>query len=135
MQYRNPALCRVLDACRTRQSSALANDRVYQELDSRYKNTLGKETCAECQTLGKQRPSAKVRQWSSKADGRYLCRASGFGARQRSLFVECPVPDTRHSMLCRVSNDTRQSIFLFFFSFLNQTLCGIFIHSMRYYLS
>jgi hypothetical protein len=63
--YRNPALCRVLGAlpsafcralgkevfveCRTRQSPALGNDRVYREQGSRHRNTLGKETCAECQ--------------------------------------------------------------------------------------
>jgi hypothetical protein len=47
-----------------------------------------------------------------------LCRAPGFDNRQRSLFAECPMSDTRQSMLCRVSfldTDTRQSIFLFFF--------------------
>jgi hypothetical protein len=37
------------------------------------------------------------------SDGCYLCRASGFGTRQRRYFTKCP------------TFDTRQSIFLFFF--------------------
>lgn len=43
-----------------RQSPALDNDRIYREQCSRHRNTLGKETCAECQTLGKQWPSTRA---------------------------------------------------------------------------
>jgi hypothetical protein len=80
---------------RTRQSPALGNDRVYREQDSRLKNTLGKEIFAECQILDEWQRSAKGRQQSSKADGRYLCQALSFGTRQRSFFDECPASDTR----------------------------------------
>jgi hypothetical protein len=117
---RNLALCRVLGAlpsafyralnkevfaeCRTRQSPALGNDRVYQEQDSWHRNTLGE-----------WRRSVKGRQQPSIADGRYLYRAPSFGTRQRSFFVECFTCDTRHFMLCRVPFlNTRQSTFLFF---------------------
>jgi hypothetical protein len=142
IHYQNPALCRVLGAspsnfcwalgkeafaeCRTQQSPALGNKRVYREQDSRHNNTLDKEIFAECQTLGKRRHSAKGRQQPSIADGRYLCRAPRVGTRQRSFFAECRPADTRQSMLCRVPFlDTRQSIF---FSFPNQTFCGMFLH-------
>jgi hypothetical protein len=73
----------------TRQSPALGNDRVYREQDSRHRNTLSKEIFAECQTLGERQPSAKGRQQSSIADGRYLYRAPSVGTRQRSFFAEC----------------------------------------------
>jgi hypothetical protein len=102
--YRNPALCRVLDALPsvflsgTRQRSAL--------------RTLGKEIFTECQTLDKRRRSAKDRQQPSIAYDRYLCQASGDGTRQISFFAECQTADTQQSMLCRVPLlDTRQSIF------------------------
>jgi hypothetical protein len=111
--------------CRTRQSSNLDNDRVYREQDSRHRNTLGKESFAECQTLGEWRRSVKGRQQPSIADNCYLCRASSFGTRQRSFFVECFTSDTLHNTLCRVPFlDTRQSTFLFFY-FPNQTFCGM----------
>jgi hypothetical protein len=122
--YRNPALCRVLDAlpsifcralgkevfavCRTRQSPALGNNHVYREQDSRHRKTLGKEVFAECQTLDERRRSIKDRQQPSIADGRYRCRAPNFGTRQISFFVECLTSDTRQGILCRVSFvDTR----------------------------
>jgi hypothetical protein len=69
------AFCRV----DTRQSPALGNDHVYREQDSRHRNTLGKEIFAGCQTLGEWRRSAKGRQRTSIANGRYLCQASSFG--------------------------------------------------------
>jgi hypothetical protein len=142
MHYRNLALCQVLDAlpsvfcwtlgkelfaeCRTRQSPALGNDRIYREQDSQHRKTLGKEVFADCQTLGERRRSAKGRQQPSIADSRYHCRASNFSTHQRSFFDECLTSDTRRSILCRVPFvNTRQSIFLFF---LNQTFCGMFIH-------
>jgi hypothetical protein len=66
--YWNPALYRVLEAlpsafcralgkeifveCRTQQSPALDNDRVYREEGSQHRNTLGNKIFAECQTLG-----------------------------------------------------------------------------------
>jgi hypothetical protein len=49
----------VFAECRTRQSPALGNNRVYREQDSRHRNTLGKEIFAECRTLGEWRRSAK----------------------------------------------------------------------------
>jgi hypothetical protein len=106
---------RRFDECRTRQSSALGNDRVYREQDSRHRNTLDKEIFAECQTLDEWRRSAKGHQRPSIADGHYLCRATSFDTRQRSFFAECFTSDTRQSKLCRVPFlDTRQNIFLFF---------------------
>jgi hypothetical protein len=120
MHYQNLALCRVLGAlpsafyrasgkevfpeCRTRQSSSLGNARVYREQDSQHRKTLGE-----------RRRSTKGRQQPSIFDCCYLCRASGFGTRQRSYFAECPTSDTRQRMLCRVPFlDTRQSIYFFF---------------------
>jgi hypothetical protein len=118
--YQNPALCRVL-SIRHLKSSTLGNDRVYRELDSRHKKTLGKDNFTECQTLDEGRLSAKGRQQPSIADGRYLYRVPDFGTRQRSYFAECPASSTRPSILCAVPFlYTRQSIFLFF-SFSNQT--------------
>jgi hypothetical protein len=89
--YRNPALCRVHGALpsafcraldkevfaehRSRQSTALGNDHVYREQNSRHRNTLGKEIFAECQTLGEWQRSANGHQQPSKADDRYLCQA------------------------------------------------------------
>jgi hypothetical protein len=77
IHYRNLALCRVLSAlrsafcraldkevfaeCHTRQSPTLGNDRVYREQDSWHRKTLGKESFAECQSLGERRRSAKGR--------------------------------------------------------------------------
>jgi hypothetical protein len=60
-------------------------------------------TSAEEDTRQRQlwRCSTKVRQQPSISDDRYLCRAPGFGTRQRSYFVEC------------LTSDTRQSIFVF----------------------
>jgi hypothetical protein len=102
-------------------------------------------TFTESRTLGIDRHSAKrslpsvnarqkttLDKWPSAAviaDGCYLCRAPGTGTRQSSFFAECRPSDTRQTMLCRVSIlDTRQSIFFIFFSFLNQTFCGLFLH-------
>jgi hypothetical protein len=119
----------------TRQSPALGNDLVCREQDSQHRNTLDKESFVECQTLGERWRSAKGRQQPSIADDRYLCRAPSFGTRQRSFFAECLTFDTRQSMLCRVSFlDTRQSIFLFF-SFSNQTFCGMFLHYVDLHVS
>jgi hypothetical protein len=111
-----PSARRFAECC-TWQSPALGNDRIYREQDSRHRKTLGKEIFAECQTLGEWRHSTKGRQPPSIADGRYLCRAPGFGTRQRSLFAKCLMYDTRHSTLCRVSPlDTQEKyIFIFFF--------------------
>jgi hypothetical protein len=75
--------------CHTRQSPALGNVSVYREQDTQHRNTLGKEIFVECRTLGERQLSAKGRQQPSKADGRYLCRASNFGTRQRNFFAEC----------------------------------------------
>jgi hypothetical protein len=84
-------------------------------------------TFTERRTLGIGRHSTKCRQQPFIADGRYLCRVSGFGTRLRTYFVECNPSDTRQTMLCRVPTlDTRQSIFLFF-SFSNQTFYGLFL--------
>jgi hypothetical protein len=58
-----------------------------------------------------------------------LCREPTVGTRQRVFFVECQIVGTRQRRLCRVSSlDTRQSIFLFFFYFVSQTFCGMFLH-------
>jgi hypothetical protein len=59
------AFCRALGKevfveCRTRQSPALNNDHVYREQGSRYRNTLGKETCAECQHSAKNVPRQRA---------------------------------------------------------------------------
>jgi hypothetical protein len=64
---------------------------------------IGKDNFVECQTLSERRRSAKDRQQPSIADGRYLCRAPGFGIRQKSYFPESSTSNTRQSMLCRVS--------------------------------
>jgi hypothetical protein len=58
--------------------------------------TLGKDLFVECQTLDERQRSAKSHQQPSIADGRYLCRVSKVGTRQRSYFVECRPP--RHSV-------------------------------------
>jgi hypothetical protein len=98
----------------TRQSSTLGKNHIFREQESRHRKTLVKNCFAECRTLGEWRRSTKGHQQPSIADGRYLCRASSFGTRQRSYFAECAKPDTRQTMLCQVSIlDTRQSIFVF----------------------
>jgi hypothetical protein len=100
----------------TRQSSTLGNDHIYREQDARHRKTLGKDRFAECQTLDEWRRSAKGHQQSSIADDRYLYWAPSIDTWQRIYFAECLKPDTRQTMLCRVSIlDTRQSIFKFFF--------------------
>jgi hypothetical protein len=63
-----------------------------------------KKIFAECQTLGKQRLSAKGRQQSSIANNRYLCRAPRVGTQQKSFFAESLSIGTRQSLLCRVSS-------------------------------
>jgi hypothetical protein len=60
--------------------------------------------------LGKG-PSAAVPELTAVS----LCREPSAGTRQRGLFAECYIVDTRQMILCRVSSlDTRQSIFSFF---------------------
>jgi hypothetical protein len=87
-----PSARRFAECC-TRQSFTLENDRVCRDQDSQHRKTLGKDYFVECQTLGAIRRSAKNRQQPSIADGRYLCRAPGFGTRERSYFTKCPTPD------------------------------------------
>jgi hypothetical protein len=93
----------VFAECRTGQSHAPGNDHIYREQDYQHTKTLGKDLFTECQTLGKDRRSAKGRQQPSIAYGRYLCQESRFGTRQRCYFAECIKPDTRQAILCRVS--------------------------------
>jgi hypothetical protein len=50
MHYRNPGLCRVPEAL---PSAALGKELVYRVQDTRHRETLGKESFAEWQTLGK----------------------------------------------------------------------------------
>jgi hypothetical protein len=114
--YRNPGLCRVSAALlsafyralgkedfaerRTRQSPALGNELVCRVQDTRHRRTLGKAMFAECQTLVKGGARQSAVSGRHKADGRQpLPRAD---TRQRCLFTECQILDTR------------QSIFLFF---------------------
>jgi hypothetical protein len=89
--------------CCIRQSHTLGNNYVYWEQDSQHRKTLAKDRFAECQTLGEQRRSVKGRQQPSIANDRYLCRVSGFGTQQKNYFAKCLKPDTRQTMLCRVS--------------------------------
>jgi hypothetical protein len=106
-----PSARRFAECC-IRQSFTLENDRVCREQDSRHRKTLGKDYFVECQTLGAIQRSAKNRQQSSIADGRYLCRAPGFGTRQRSYFTECPTPDGalgKEAILPSVLRPTGQS--------------------------
>jgi hypothetical protein len=123
------ALCKkIFVECRTQQSTALGNDRVYREHDSRHRNTLRKDIFDKCQTLGEWRRSVKSRQqclWLTAViftERRALVLGKeaslpSVGTRQRSFFAECPTTDTRQSILCRM---------LFFF--FNKTFCGIFLH-------
>jgi hypothetical protein len=88
--------------CRTRQSIALGNENFYREQDSRQRITLDKGIFAECQTLGEG------------------------GARQRTVSSRLQLTVVS---FCRARNGgTRQSIFFIFFSFPNQTFCGMFLH-------
>jgi hypothetical protein len=116
--------------CRTRQSPALGNDGVCREQDSRHRNTLSKDSFAECQTLGKAWLSAKDCQPPSKPDGRYLRRQQSFGTRQRIFFAECPPFDTHESKLCSVEchSSTLNKVDFYFFYFANQTFYGMFLH-------
>jgi hypothetical protein len=100
----------------------------------------------ECWTLGTGPHSAKTRLPSVKHSAKValgkgpsaavlkltavsLCREPRFGTRQRVFFAECQILGTRQRTLCRVSSlDTRQSIFLYFFYFVYQTFCGMFLH-------
>jgi hypothetical protein len=80
----------------TRQSPTLGNDRVYREQGSQHRNTLGKEICAECQTLGKQRPSAK---------GRLKLRTVIFAERRAlTLGKEVSLPSVL--LICRLPSST-----------------------------
>jgi hypothetical protein len=105
------ALCRVL-FCRALGKFQLSVMTVFTE-----SRTLGKETFAECQTLGEWRRSAKGRQQPSIADGRYLYRAPSFGTQQRSFFTECQTAKTRQSMLCQVPFFTLGKVYFYFFIF------------------
>jgi hypothetical protein len=125
----------IFDKLRTRSNPTLSNYGVYREQDARHMKTLGNKHSSNGDA------QQKGRQQSSIADGRYLCRELGFGTRQRNYFAECLRSDTQQRMICRVPFldtqqrmicrvpflDTRQSIFLFF-SFSNQTFCGLFLH-------
>jgi hypothetical protein len=124
--YWNSALCRVLDALPsaflgTRQSPTLGNDHVYREQDARH-----------MKTLDERRHSAKGCQQPSIADGRYLWRAPGFGTRQRSYFV-ASLPSVSSPTLDKLFFDeclswTLGKVYFYFFSFPNQTFCGLFLH-------
>jgi hypothetical protein len=98
--------------CRTQQSSALGNDGVCREQDSRQRNTLGKGFFAQCQTLGEGWLSAKDRQPPSKADGRYLFRESCSGTRQRITPIRHSVEQTLPSA---IPEHSAKYIFIFFF--------------------
>jgi hypothetical protein len=75
----------------------------------------------ECRTLGTGELSAKMALGKGpsaaviKLTAVSLCRGPRVGTRQKGLFAECQIFDTRQRTLCRVSSlDTWQSIFLFF---------------------
>jgi hypothetical protein len=75
IRFRNPALCRVLDAllsvfcraldktlfveCHSRRNKTLGNDHVYRGWYTRHRRTLDKSPFAKCQTLGTTRRLAK----------------------------------------------------------------------------
>jgi hypothetical protein len=53
----------------------------------------------------------------------------------KTYFAECQPDDTRQSLLYRVPFlGTRQSTFLFFFYFPNQTFFGMFLHYVDLYV-
>jgi hypothetical protein len=125
-------LCRVLSVGHLTKNSlsSVALGKVTLSVTTTFtkSRTLDKDLFIECQTLGERRRSVKCHQQPSIADGRYLCRALDIGTRQKSYFAECRLPDTWQVMLCQVPTlDTQQNIFLFF-SFPNQTFCGLFLH-------
>jgi hypothetical protein len=102
--------------CHSRRIMTLGIHLLCREPNTRHTPTLGTGGFAECQTLGEMRLTAKGRQQSSIADGRYLCRVSGVDTRQTDFFAECPVQTLGKASLYRVSTpDTRQSIFFIFF--------------------
>jgi hypothetical protein len=106
---------------------------------------------AECWTLGTGPHSVKTRLPSVKHSAKgalgkgpsaavpkltaaSLCREPRVGTRQRDFFAECQIVGTRQRTLCRVSSlDTRQSIF--FFDFVSQTFCGMFLHYVDLHIS
>ena len=109
--YRNPGLCRVLQALpsafcralgkeafaesRTWQSLALGNELVYRVRDTRHKNTLGKESFVECLTLGEGGSRQRVVSGRLKLTTVNLYRGPSVGTRQRGFFAECQPTDTR----------------------------------------
>jgi hypothetical protein len=117
IHYRNTCLCRVPGALpsafcralgkeafaesRTRQSPTLGNDHVYRVQDTRYRNTLDKDSFVECQTLDKDGARQRAVSGRLKMTVVNLCRGLRVGTRQRPLYR---VPFF----------GTRQSIFLFF---------------------
>jgi hypothetical protein len=75
---------------------------------------------AECQTLDERRCSTEGRQQPFITDGRYLCRAPGFGTPQtrRSANHALPSATVKHSA----------KYFLFFFTFFQPNFCGMFLY-------
>jgi hypothetical protein len=99
------AFCRALGKeafaeSRTRQSPALGNALVCRVQDTGYKNTLGKEVFAESRTLGEG------------------------GARQRAVSGRLKLTVVNQ----RRPAKSRKYSAKYFFIFLNQTFCGMFLH-------
>jgi hypothetical protein len=122
---RQRRLCRVPHSVKldTRQSV------LCRVLNTRHRTTLGKDNFAECQTLGKggSRQTAVSGRQSLPSVSRWLSA--------KRFCTECHIVGTRQSILCRVSSqDTRQSIFYFFY-FVSQNFCGMFLHYVDLHVS
>jgi hypothetical protein len=69
-----------VESC-TRQSPTLGNELVYRVQDTQHRKTLGKDTFAECQTLGKGGSRQRAVSDRSKADGRQSLPRAEVGTR------------------------------------------------------
>jgi hypothetical protein len=112
----------------TRQSPALGKDLVYRVQDTRYRITLGKDSFAECRTLGKDGVRQRAVSGRLKMTAVNLCRGPKVGTRQRGFFAECQSADTRQRTLYRVLFLAIDKVYFYFLNFGNQTFCGMFLH-------
>jgi hypothetical protein len=80
---------------RTRQSPPLGKELVYRERDTRHSEALGKDSFAECQTLGKDGSRQRSVSGRLQLTSVSLCRGPPAGTRQSRFFAECHIAGTR----------------------------------------
>jgi hypothetical protein len=114
--YRNPGLCRVLEA-----------------LPSAFYRALGKvlrsvtRQFTECRALGKDGSRQRAVSGRLHLTVVSLCRESKADTRQSNFFAECQITDTRQSIFLPSVFCGHPAKHIFFY-FGHQTFCGMFLH-------